>query len=180
MSALAFSFSHPQAIYVALKKKKSECLEETNAPCHVQTLSRSDGQELRSQHPCAFLPKQEVRVGERDLWTTERKKQNKNWNDQFRFHSGNRSLLENKMRKNLCHHAGSQQWAESAELVAQQGNISQQQLAVTHGGQPLTPCWLLLFGSLPFLRRLYEAMDDCLPQRATLHTPGVSVTVLWL
>lgn len=104
----------------------------------------------------------------------------KNWNDQFKFHSGNRSLLENKMRKNLCHHAGSQQWAESAELVAQQGNISQQPLAVTHGGQPLTPCWLLLFGSLPFLRRLYEAMDDCLPQRATLHTWGVSVTVLWL
>lgn len=108
------------------------------------------------------------------------KNKNKNWNDQFKFHSGNRSLLENKMRKNLCHHAGSQQWAESAELVAQQGNISQQQLAVTHGGQPLTPCWLLLFGSLPFLRRLYEAMDDCLPQRATLHTPGISVTVLWL
>lgn len=64
MSALAFSFSHPQAIYVALKKM-SECLEETNAPCHVQTLSRSDGQELRSQHPCAFLLKQEVRVGEK-------------------------------------------------------------------------------------------------------------------
>lgn len=43
-------------------------------PATVQTLSSSDGQELRSQHPCAFLLKQEVRVGERDQWTTERKK----------------------------------------------------------------------------------------------------------
>lgn len=61
----------------------------------------------------------------KEISELQKEKKKKNWNDQFKFHSGNRSLLENKMRKNLCHHAGSQQWAESAELVAQQGNISQ-------------------------------------------------------
>lgn len=51
-----------------------EDLEETNIPCDIQTLSCSDGQELHSRHPCGFLLKQKVSVGESDLWATEKKK----------------------------------------------------------------------------------------------------------
>lgn len=54
-----------------------EDLEETNIPCDIQTLSCSDGQELHSRHPCGFLLKQKVSVGESDLWATEKKLKNR-------------------------------------------------------------------------------------------------------
>lgn len=163
MSALAFSFSHPQAIYVAFKKKCQKALKKLVFPVTFKLspvlMARNSAVSIRVR----FFWNRRYVWG-KEICELQKKKK---WSVYIPLW---KSLTFREQDENLCHHTDSQQWAESAELVAQQ------QLTIAHGGQSLTPCWSLLFGSLPFLWRVCEAMEVCLPQRETLHTQGILVT----